>query len=193
MLTFAKYVTRCRSEQSRPDSDRLDTPQGGSLQSCAEIRRAPGGHFPGGHFPVGLAGMTRAGMTRAGMTGTALLLLALGGCGHEPHKDSYPVSSGALVDGSSTISTSTGSDSAGSDSAGSNLADSSATAPEGSTGAILFMASSGDGKPPQLIARTTSVTTAPTAETLAREAIAVIAPTEDSGIYVITVMEVVNQ
>lgn len=37
MLTFAKYVTRCRSEQSRPDSDRLDTPQGGSLQSCAEI------------------------------------------------------------------------------------------------------------------------------------------------------------
>ncbi|MGB2496417.1 MAG: hypothetical protein ACPIFQ_09370, partial [Candidatus Puniceispirillaceae bacterium] len=118
------------------------------------------------------AGMTRAGMTRAGMTGTALLLLALGGCGHEPHKDSYPVSSGALVDGSSTISTSTGSDSAGSDSAGSNLAGSSATAPEGSTGAILFMASSCDGKPPQLIARTTSVTTAPTAETLAREAIA---------------------
>ena len=39
-------------------------------------------------------------------------------------------------------------------------------------GTILFVASPGGGKPPQLISRTNSITSAPTAEFLAREAIA---------------------
>ena len=42
----------------------------------------------------------------------------------------------------------------------------------GQVGTILFVASPGDGKPQQLISRTNSITSAPTAEFLAREAIA---------------------
>ena len=93
-----------------------------------------------------------------------MMLLALGGCGHEAYKDNYPATSGVIVDGGNAVTASkatikhTGTD--------------TGTARDDAAGTILFMASPGDGKPARLIARTNSITTAPTAEFLAREAIA---------------------
>ncbi len=86
----------------------------------------------------------------------ATLLLAVGGCGHKEYEDSYPATSGVISDGGTVPGESVASGSA---------------APQ-SSGRILFMASPGTGKPPQVIARTDSITTAPTAEFLAREALA---------------------
>lgn len=86
----------------------------------------------------------------------ATLLLAAGGCGHKEYEDSYPATSGVIADGGTVPGESVASGSA---------------APQ-SNGRILFMASPGTGKPPQVIARTDSITTAPTAEFLAREALA---------------------
>ena len=91
----------------------------------------------------------------------ATLLLAVGGCGHKEYEDSYPATSGVIADGGTVPGGSVASGSVASGSA----------APQ-SSGRILFMASPGTGKPPQVIARTDSITTAPTAEFLAREALA---------------------
>lgn len=97
-------------------------------------------------------------MARALTAGAALMLLVFGGCGHDEYQDSYPVASGVIVDG-------------GESSTSADLpADQDLSADQ--RGTILFVASPGGGKPPRLIARTNSITTAPTAEFLAREAIA---------------------
>lgn len=96
----------------------------------------------------------------------ATLLLAVGGCGHKEYEDSYPATSGVIADGGTVPGESVAS---GSVHGGSVHGESAA--PQ-SSGRILFMASPGTGKPPQVIARTDSITTAPTAEFLAREALA---------------------
>jgi hypothetical protein len=84
------------------------------------------------------------------------MMLALAGCGPNEYQDSnamtYTTSSGMVDDGGETPSVDQ------------NYA--------GQVGTILFVASPGDGKPQQLISRTNSITSAPTAEFLAREAIA---------------------
>ena len=68
----------------------------------------------------------------------------------------YTTSSGMIDDGGETPSTNQ------------NYAD--------QVGTILFVASPGGGKPPRLISRTNSITSAPTAEFLAREALAARQP-----------------
>ena len=66
------------------------------------------------------------------------------------------VEGGVIVDGGETLP-------AGQNSTGQNSADSGGT--------ILFVASPGGGEPSRVIARTNSITTAPTAEFLARQAL----------------------
>ncbi|MEL0198108.1 MAG: hypothetical protein VW870_13780 [Rhodobiaceae bacterium] len=122
-------------------------------------------------------------------------VLTLAGCGHEAYEDSYPVTSGVIVDGGTgtapgTIPGTTGGTTPGITGGitGSAMDDQPAgqtgevtaevtgeVAPgpaAGQSGTILFMASPGNGQPPQVIARTDSVTSLPTAEFLAREALA---------------------
>jgi hypothetical protein len=96
------------------------------------------------------------------------MMLALAGCGPNEYQDSnamtYTTSSGMIDDGGETPSVDQ------------NYAD--------QVGTILFVASPGDGKPQQLISRTNSITSAPTAEFLAREAIAARqrAPTDSNRV-----------
>ena len=89
------------------------------------------------------------------MPGVAIML-ALAGCGPNEYQDSnaltYTNNSGMIDDGGETPS------------ANQNYA--------GEVGTILFVASPGGGKPPRLISRTNSITSAPTAKFLAREALA---------------------
>ena len=89
------------------------------------------------------------------------MMLALGGCRHE-EQDNYPATSGVMVEGCVVVD---GGETlpAGQNSAGQNSPDSGGT--------ILFVANPGGGKPLRLIARTNSITTAPTAEFLARKAL----------------------
>ena len=104
---------------------------------------------------------------RYGLAGAAVLLLALGGCGHQDYEDSYPATSGVIADAGVDGGVDGGvHDGENSDQ---NIA---GQATDEETGTILFVASPGGGKPPQLIARTNSITTAPTAEFIAREVIA---------------------
>lgn len=109
---------------------------------------------------------------RYGMAGAAVLLLALAGCGHEKYGDSYPATSDVIGEG--------GVDSGVHDGENSdrNIA---GQATDEETGTILFMASPGGGKPPRLIARTNSITSVPTAEFLAREALAAERRAPDAG------------
>ncbi|MEK9855914.1 MAG: hypothetical protein VW495_14015 [Rhodobiaceae bacterium] len=147
--------------------------------------------------------MRRTGMNRAsgmvsGMKGGIMMVsavLTLAGCGHEAYEDSYPATSGVIVDGGAgtapgTIPGTTGGTTPGITGGitGSAMDDQPAgqtgevtaevggeVAPgpaAGQSGTILFMASPGNGQPPQVIARTDSVTSLPTAEFLAREALA---------------------
>ena len=108
------------------------------------------------------------------MMAGAALMLALAGCGHEAYEDSYPATSGVIVDGTGTTAeTSVGA--AGDQAAGQipgQIPGQTSSPAAAQSGTILFMASPGDGRPPRVIARTNSITTTPTAETLAREALA---------------------
>ena len=127
------------------------------------------------HAPLaratGHAGYVRFGSPLASLALMAATVLALAGCGHDEYEDSYPATSGVIVEGGTM--------------AKDNPADSSGAAPATATragqpdgpsdpqgGTILFMASPGGGLPPRVIARTDSITSAPTAEHLARDALA---------------------
>ncbi|MEL0305187.1 MAG: hypothetical protein VW989_15660 [Rhodobiaceae bacterium] len=135
-------------------------------------------------------GMNRAGGMVSGMKGGVMMVsavLTLAGCGHEAYEDSYPVTSGVIVDGGAGTAPGTTPGITGGIT-GSAMDDQPAgqtgevtaevtgeVAPgpaAGQSGTILFMASPGNGQPPQVIARTDSVTSLPTAEFLAREALA---------------------
>ena len=124
------------------------------------------GHGTAGHGITSIYGVT--------MASAAVMLLALGGCGHEKYGDTYPVTSAVVVEGGDVVG---GKDSAA-NSGGQNTGGEAA---QEQTGTILFMASPGGGKPPRLIARTNSITSVPTTEFLAREAIAAEQRAPDAG------------
>ena len=135
--------------------------------------------------PVWRIGMKSAHMKSAGIKGPggimmagAALMLALAGCGHEAYEDSYPATSGVIVDGTGTTA-GTAVGTAGDQAAGQipgpipgQIPGQTSSPAAAQSGTILFMASPGDGQPPRLIARTNSITSVPTAEFLAREALA---------------------
>ena len=102
-----------------------------------------------------------AGFILAGAT----LLLALGGCGYQAHEGLDHPPSSVIIDGGPAVP---------------DMAAAATGAPP-SAGAILFVASPGDGGTPRLIARTDSITSAPTAEFLAREALAAQRGTSQSS------------
>ena len=111
------------------------------------------------------------------MMAGAALMLALAGCGHEAYEDSYPATSGVIVDGTGTTAgTAVGTAGAAGDQAAGQIPGQipgqTSSPAAAQSGTILFMASPGDGRPPRLIARTNSITSVPTAEFLAREALA---------------------
>jgi hypothetical protein len=110
---------------------------------------------------IGNQGFTK--IHRYSLAGAAVMLLALGGCGHKEYEDSYPATSGVIVDGEVD---------GGVDGGINSNQNAAGQATDEQSGTILFVASPGGGKPPQLIARTNSVTSVPTAEFIAREAIA---------------------
>ena len=108
------------------------------------------------------------------LIGTALLL-AMGGCGREGYEDSYPATSGVIIDGGAGTTAETAAGAAGDqavDQIPGQIPGQTSSPDAAPSGTILFMASPGDGQPPRLIARTSSVTSVPTAEFLAREALA---------------------
>ena len=120
------------------------------------------------------AGMESAGMESASMKpgggimmAGAAVLLALAGCGHEAYEDSYPATSSVIVDGGTGVTAS-----AMDDQPAGQTGEVTAGPAAGQSGTILFMASPGNGLPPQVIARTDSITSVPTPEFLAREALA---------------------
>ena len=123
------------------------------------------------------AGMESAGMKPGGgiMMAGAAVLLALAGCGHEAHEDSYPATSSVIVDGGTGV-TAGAMDDQPAGQTGEVTAEVTAEVTPGpaagQSGTILFMASPGNGLPPQVIARTDSITSVPTPEFLAREALA---------------------
>ena len=162
------------------------------MRPCAHIRPAP--DLAVWRRFMRRTGMNRAGGMMSGMKGGVMMVsavLTLAGCGHEAYEDSYPATSGVIVDGGAgtapgTTPGITGGITPGITSGitGSAMDDQPAgqtgeVAGEvtpgpaaGQSGTILFMASPGNGQPPQVIARTDSVTSLPTAEFLAREALA---------------------
>ena len=146
MTRCAKIPAELRTSADLPAVDSADIGL-----AHPELHSAPGGD----------AGFYRIPTRRILVTGVAVMMLALGGCGHE-EQDNYPATSGVIVEGGVIVD---GGETlpAGQNSTGQNSADSGGT--------ILFLASPGGGKPPRLIARTNSITTAPTAEFLARKAL----------------------
>ena len=124
------------------------------------------------------AGMESASMESAGMKpgggimmAGAAVLLALAGCGHEAYEDSYPATSSVIVDGGTGV-TASAMDDQPAGQTGEVTAEVTPGPAAGQSGTILFMASPGNGLPPQVIARTDSITSVPTPEFLAREALA---------------------
>ena len=115
------------------------------------------------------AGMESAGMKPGGgiMMAGAAVLLALAGCGHEAYEDSYPATSSVIVDGGTGVTAS-----AMDDQPAGQTGEVTAGPAAGQSGTILFTASPSNGLPPQVIARTDSITSVPTPEFLAREALA---------------------
>ena len=151
--------------------------------SCVHIHPE---HFhrpdPAGHAAPSVIRRVKHRARRDPLAGLLLIgaaSLALAGCGHEGHEDSYPATSGVIVDGGAGTTAETAAGAAG-DQTVSQIAGQVPGQVPGHTsspdatppGTILFMASPGDGQPPRLIARTSSVTSVPTAEFLAREALA---------------------
>jgi len=122
------------------------------------------------------AHMKSAGIKGPGgiMMAGAALMLALAGCGHEAYEDSYPATSGVIVDGTGTTAGAAGDQAAGQipGQIPGQVTGQTSSPAAAQSGTILFMASPGDGRPPRLIARTNSITSVPTAEFLAREALA---------------------
>ncbi|MEK9962645.1 MAG: hypothetical protein VXB94_13860 [Rhodobiaceae bacterium] len=150
------------------------------MRPCAHIRPAP-------DLAVSRRFMRRTGMNRAGgmvsgMKGGVMMVsavLTLAGCGHEAYEDSYPVTSGVIVDGGAGTApgitggiTGSAMDDQPAGQTGEVTGEVTPGPAAGQSGTILFMASPGNGQPPQVIARTDSVTSLPTAEFLAREALA---------------------
>lgn len=138
-------------------------PFAGHIPSKHAARRQPSA----GWWSVGLVGpfrvitggvITNGVMTGGVITGVTILMLALGGCGLGTHQNGDPDnprgSSGMIVDGEDIPTGDTDSPT------------------EEQAGTILFMASPGNGRPAKLISRTNSITTAPTAEFLARQILA---------------------
>ena len=123
--------------------------------------------------------MRRSGMNRAsgmvsGMKGGIIMVSAvftLAGCGHEAYEDSYPATSSVIVDGGTGV-TAGAMDDQPEGQTGEVTAKVTPGPAAGQSGTILFMASPGNGLPPQVIARTDSITSVPTSEFLAREALA---------------------
>ena len=151
--------------------------------SCVHIHPD---HFhrpdPAGHAAPSVIRRVKHRARRDPLAGLLLIgaaSLALAGCGHEGHEDSYPATSGVIVDGGAGTTAETAAGAAG-DQTVSQIAGQVPGQVPGHTsspdatppGTILFMASPGDGQPPRLIAHTSSVTSVPTAEFLAREALA---------------------
>lgn len=142
------------------------------MRPCAHIRPAP-------DLAVSRRFMRRTGMNRAsgmvsGMKGGIMMVSAvftLAGCGHEAYEDSYPATSSVIVDGGTGV-TAGAMDDQPAGQTGEVTAEVTAGPAAGQSGTILFMASPGNGLPPQVIARTDSITSVPTPEFLAREALA---------------------
>lgn len=152
--------------------------------SCAHIHPD---HFhrpdPAGHAAPSVIRRVKHRARRDPLAGLLLigaaLLLALAGCGHEDYEDSYPATSGVIVDGGAETAAGAAGDQTVSQIPGQiagqipgQIPGQTSSPDAAPSGTILFMASPGDGQPPRLIARTSSVTSVPTAEFLAREALA---------------------
>ena len=146
---------------------------------------------------IGMNRANRASGMMSGMKGGIMMVsavLTLAGCGHEAYEDNYPATSSVIVDGGGapTAGTAPGitpgvtagvtagitagitggaMDGQPAGQTGEVTAKVTPGPAAGQSGTILFMASPGNGQPPQVIARTDSVTSVPTAEFLAREAL----------------------
>lgn len=150
------------------------------MRPCAYIRPAP--DLAVWRRFMRRTGMNRAGGMMSGMKGGVMMVsavLTLAGCGHEAYEDSYPATSGVIVDGGAGTAPGTTpgitggiTGSAMDDQPAGQTGEMTPGPAAGQSGTILFMASPGNGQPPQVIARTDSVTSLPTAEFLAREALA---------------------